>query len=280
MNADLIKKKLADLNNSGKKSSFTEKDSQFWKPDPGVNLIRILPNFYNRDYPFTELLFYYDFGKTILSPKSFGDPDPIFDFSQRLRRSKDDMERKMGYKLSPVTRTYVTILVRGKEHEGPKIWGFGKTVYAELLGIMADPDYGDITDLTSGRDVVVTYTEPVEGDKYSAKTKIHVKPNITKAFDDPAVLEKVKGMKNINEVWEKPTVEQLDAVLKEYLSGEKPADVSPSKGKTTPSVPSRQEPDDFNMDVSKVPVPSGPAESNSKLTKDVMNQIDDMFNDI
>ena len=35
------------------------------------------------------------------------------------------------------------MVVRGEEKQGVKFWGFGKTVYQELLSIM-DPDYGDI----------------------------------------------------------------------------------------------------------------------------------------
>ena len=54
------------------------------------------------------------------------------------------------------------MIVRGEENEGVKYWGFGKTVYQELLSIIAS-DYGDISDVTvSGRDVVVEFkTEEV-----------------------------------------------------------------------------------------------------------------------
>ena len=31
-------------------------------------------------------------------------------------------------------RTFVPVLVRGQEGEGVKFWGFGKTVYQEILG--------------------------------------------------------------------------------------------------------------------------------------------------
>ena len=48
------------------------------------------------------------------------------------------------------------MIVRGEENEGVKYWGFGKTVYQELLSII-DPDYGDISDPVSGRDVVVEF---------------------------------------------------------------------------------------------------------------------------
>ena len=54
-------------------------------------------------------------------------------------------------------RTFAPGVVRGEESQGVKFWGFGKTVYQELLSIIADPDYGDITDPVNGRDVVVEF---------------------------------------------------------------------------------------------------------------------------
>ena len=63
---------------------------------------------------------------------------------------------------SPKLRTFVPIIVRGQEHEGVKFWGFGKTVYQEILGYIADPDYGDITDAASGRDLTIQYISAEE----------------------------------------------------------------------------------------------------------------------
>ena len=53
-------------------------------------------------------------------------------------------------------RTFVPVVVRGEEGEGVRFWGFGKTVYQEILGYIG-PDYGDITDPTSGRDLTIEY---------------------------------------------------------------------------------------------------------------------------
>ena len=47
-----------------------------------------------------------------------------------------------------------------------KFWGFGKTLYQELLSIIADPDY-DITDPVNGRDVVVEFISAEESIKVS-----------------------------------------------------------------------------------------------------------------
>ena len=54
-------------------------------------------------------------------------------------------------------RTFVPIIVRGQEGDGVRFWGFGKTVYQEILGYIVDPDYGDITDPQSGRDLTIQY---------------------------------------------------------------------------------------------------------------------------
>ena len=62
-----------------------------------------------------------------------------------------------GKRLEPKMRTFVPVVVRGREDEGVKFWGFGKTVYQELLSVISDPDYGDITDPLNGRDVNVEF---------------------------------------------------------------------------------------------------------------------------
>ena len=54
-------------------------------------------------------------------------------------------------------RTFIPVVVRVRERHGVRFWGFGKTVYQELLSIIFDPDYGDITDPVNGRDVVVEF---------------------------------------------------------------------------------------------------------------------------
>ena len=35
--------------------------------------------------------------------------------------------------MEPKLRTFVPVVVRGEEGEGVRFWGFGKTVYQEIL---------------------------------------------------------------------------------------------------------------------------------------------------
>ena len=99
-------------------------------------------------------------------------------------------------------RTFAPVIVRGEEKAGVKFWGFGKTVYQELLSVIADPDYGDITDPVNGRDVVVEFISAEETGASFPTTKIRVKPNQTPISDEPEILEKVKEQQDIREIYQ------------------------------------------------------------------------------
>lgn len=223
MNSDFIKQKLAQLNSSS--APQEEKQNFTWKPEPGSSQIRILPNIHNPDFPFTELYIYYNkFGKTFASPKSFGRPDPIVDFAKKLRNSKDEVSQRAAYSIEPTMRIFCMVLVRGKEHEGPKFWSFGRTVYASLLKFMDDPDYGDISNLNTGRDVVVEYAlgkgKDINEQKKNSTTIIRVKPSITKAFTEPEIIEKIKAMKKPEDLFICPSESELKQMLENYLEGD------------------------------------------------------------
>ena len=116
-------------------------------------------------------------------------------------------------------RTFAPVIVRGEESQGVKFWGFGKTVYQELLSIIADPDYGDITDPVNGRDVVVEFISAEESGASFPKTNIRVKPNQTPISDEPSVLELVKtSQKDITEIYQEQSYDDLTNVLNEWLN--------------------------------------------------------------
>lgn len=212
MDINAIKSKLATL-----QSTSNTKDN-FWKPEPGQQVVRVVPYKHNKDNPFIELFFHYNLGnnKTYLSPLSFGRPDPVAEFADKLKSTGNKDEWIQGKRLEPKMRTFAPVVVRGKESEGVKFWGFGKTVYQELLGIIADPDYGDISDSTTGRDIVVERQTPAEAGNQYGKTTIRVKPNQTNLSDDSTTLQKLlETQPNLTELYNEPTYDEL----KEHLSG-------------------------------------------------------------
>jgi hypothetical protein len=214
MNIEAIKKRLTQLQATNARSS------NLWKPQPGRSQIRIVPYKHNPDSPFIELFFHYDLGgKSYLSPISFGRPDPIEEFAQKLKTSGNKEDYRLGKKLEAKMRTFAPVVVRGEENEGVKFWGFGKTVYQELLSIIADPDYGDITDPVNGRDVTVEFKTAEELGASFPQTTIRVKPNQTKVTDNSDLLESLKGgQKDIREIYNEQTYEELTEVLSEWLN--------------------------------------------------------------
>lgn len=215
INLDAIKQKLNSLQN------VTSKQNNLWKPEPGTQVIRIVPYQYNRENPFQELYFHYNFGgKSVLSPMSFGRPDPIMEFGEKLKSAGSSDDWKMGKKLEPTMRCYVPVIVRGKENEGVKFWGFGKTVYQELLGFIADPDYGDITDPMAGRDVAVEFKPADQTGKSYPETSIRVKPNQTPVTDNKSVLEKIGNQPKITDVFKEYTYDEMTQMLHNWLDPE------------------------------------------------------------
>ena len=214
MDINAIKNRLNQL------QTTTSTKNSFWKPEPGKTQIRIVPYKFNKDNPFQELFFHYQFeNKTMVSPVTYGRPDPINEFSTKLKSTgvKDDWIQ--GKRLEPKMRTYAPVVVRGQESEGVKFWGFGKTVYQELLSIIADPDYGDITDAINGRDITVEKMTPAEAGNQYGKTTIRVKPNMTPLTEDKEQLKSmIESQVDINELYNEPTYDELKEVLNRYMN--------------------------------------------------------------
>ena len=213
MDLDAIKSRLNQLQNT--------QTNAFWKPQPGKSQVRIVPYKHDKSNPFSELFFHYSLvpNKTVISPLSFGRPDPVQQFADKLKSTGNKDEWIQGKRIEPKMRTFVPVVVRGEESEGVKFWGFGKTVYQELLGIIADPDYGDISDSTTGRDISVERQTPAEAGNQYGKTTIRVKPNVTTLSDDSNLLEKLLDEQpNLTELYNEPTYDELKEHLSNFLN--------------------------------------------------------------
>jgi len=215
MDLNAIKQRLSQLQTTNTRTS------NLWKPQPGTQVVRIVPYKFNQSNPFIELYFHYDLGgKNYLSPISFGRPDPIEEFAQKLKSTGSKDDYRLGRKVEAKMRTFAPVVVRGEDKEGVRFWGFGKTVYQELLSIIADPDYGDITDPVSGRDVAVEFKTAEETGKSFPATSIRVKPNQTPITEDASVLESIKeSQKNITEIYQERSYDELTQALNDYLNG-------------------------------------------------------------
>jgi len=280
INLDAIRGRLNKLQNT------TSRGVEQWKPAPGKHQVRLVPYKFNKENPFIELLFHYGINnKTYLSPSSFGRPDPIVEFAEKLKRMGDKDDWKAAKKMEPKLRTFVPVLVRGEEGEGVRFWGFGKTVYQEILGYMADPDYGDISDPESGRDIVVEIVSAEDSGTSYPVTTIRVKPKETPlAESDEKITKFLNDQKNITDLYQELSYAELKSVLENWLNPTAGAD---DEDVVSASVDTLSKASPKTETVSKVEADVNPFEEQpkketeavaSKKIDDVTAAFDDLFN--
>ena len=266
MDLNAIKSKLESL------QSTQSTTKNFWKPEPGKQVVRIVPYKHNKENPFIELFFHYNLGqnKTYLSPMSFGRPDPVQEFADKLKSTGDKDEWIQGKRLEPKMRTFAPVIVRGQENEGVKFWGFGKTVYQELLSVIADPDYGDITDPTSGRDIMIERQTPAEAGNQYGKTTVRVKPNQTPITDNKDMLQGVfDNQPNLTELYTEPSYDDLKEALATYLNPSTDDDSTTTNTTTTSN----------GVAATTAPTTNtGTATTTAAKTENVEDAFDELFN--
>lgn len=222
-NLQKLAERLKQFEDGQKSNEFTK---LLWKPTEGVQNIRIVPYKFNTESPFIELKFYYNLGgKHYLAPCTFGKPDPIMETIESLRAGGSNEEKELAAKLAPTSRTYAPIIVRGKEEEGVKFWGFGVTVYKQLLKVMTNPKYGDITSWTEGRDVEVEFhkeskKKDVKTGKSFPETTILVDPSTTPVVNPTRrdLMEKLKDQTDILNVFPLKSYDELKDAVNKWLN--------------------------------------------------------------
>ena len=235
LNNDKLRSKIASFNKAksgGKKLSQEQQEriekikKYIWKPEPGEQVIRIVPLQDTPDFPFIELMWHYDFnGDKInhLSPRSVNKRDPIVELADRLEKTRETWLK--GRKMQPKKRTYVPIIIRGKEEEGVKFWGFGSQVYEKLASDMVEFD--DITDLNNGNDIKVIFKTAEEVGKDFPETMVSIKPKSRPVVDPehPRVKEIMdlitRKQPKIFEIYTVATEDELTAALDLKMENER-----------------------------------------------------------
>jgi hypothetical protein len=139
----------------------------------------------------------------------------------------------LAKKLYPKMRIFAPVLVRGEEDKGVRFWEFGKMVYQELLGVMMDEDYGDITDIAAGRDITVEVIPAKETGKMYDTTTVRVKPVQTPLVQDGEMAESLlENQKNLMDLYTKYSFEEMKESLQRYLA---PSEETETVEATTPA---------------------------------------------
>lgn len=197
-----LAERLAQINERRNNSGGPNLD--FIDINDGLNVLRILPPKKDGDWFAQEVWVHYGVGKTeankkgtmVICPTTNGDdkPCPVCELAKqfyKMSAKKDDKYSKMGRDIGRKKRVYYNAISRaddlsqfeknddGKwmntstsEEECPvKILATGQGVYTDLMGIIVDPEYGDVTDPEKGLDIRITKSGSGQfNTKYEVKT--------------------------------------------------------------------------------------------------------------
>ncbi len=202
------------------------KQSAFWRPEEGETVIRILPT--SDGDPFKEFWFHYNLGKNpgFLSPKkNFGEDDPLNDFIRKLYNEGTEDSIKMAKNLNARQRFFSPVIVRGEEDQGVRLWGYGKTAYKELLNLVLNPEYGDITDVNEGTDLMINYGKPAGAQFPQTAITPRRKPSPLAESEDKigTMLDSIPSYDDVFESAKK-TPGEIQQMLDEFLLGEDDAE--------------------------------------------------------
>jgi|TARA_R110002012_G_scaffold119749_2_gene268856 hypothetical protein len=212
-----MKAKLQELEGGGK----GKRDNTFWKPSEGDQEIRIVPT--ADGDPFKAFHFHYNLGEAarggVLCPKrQFGEACPICEFASSLWQEESSESKKMAKSLFVRQRFFSPVIVRGEEDAGVRIWGYGKTIYETLLGLVLNPDYGDITDVDNGVDFALNYTLPKAKGAFPQTNLVPKRKSSPLLATKKEIAELLKSIPNIDEQFNQKSTSDLKAILETFLS--------------------------------------------------------------
>jgi hypothetical protein len=219
-----LAERLAQLNRGGNNSNSS---MGFISIKDGRNVVRLLPKREGDEtslFGEQEVFVHYGVGKSetnkngsmVVCPTTYGDDKkcPVCELAAELRRlskKKDDSYDKQARSSGRKKRVYYNAVSReedlnsykydadkkkwynkdGEEESPIKVLGTGVGVYKDVLKIICDPEYGDITDFNDGLDVIITKSGTGFNTEYDVKTVRKESP----AIPDDAPAELVKGWK-------------------------------------------------------------------------------------
>jgi hypothetical protein len=220
--------------------------------------------------------FHYGFSKgPILALTNWGEKDPIADFAKSLKKSADKDDWQLAKKIEPKLRYFAPVIVRGEEDKGARLWEFGKLIYEQLLGIAADEDYGDYTNITDGRDFTVEAVEDMFAGRKGIKCTLRPKPKSTQISDDAALVTKVlEDQPDILSINKRYSFDELKDLLDKWLNPEEDTETPIASADADEEV----EEDDFLKEM------NAPVEQTYKLDAAATktsnsDKFNDLFND-
>lgn len=224
----------------------------FDKLSNGKNVRRILWPKGDKDLCYSEGYIHFGLGedgKTSMICRKTSDSKehcPICEYISQLQMSKDKNDKKLAEAIRARKRVYLNVIDRDSDTDKDelKVLPVGLTVQKQIIAILCDPDYGDITDPIEGRDVTIKRT----GQGLNTEYSVLPKPNSSPASTTLTPEQIEEQMADLDAFWTAPSIEDMEKVI----YGEDGDYDEPRNGNGMARIAAEDDYDDMELDELKV----------------------------
>ena len=186
LDINALRKKLAETKKrtEGGNNNNEQKETLWFRMQSGRNIVRILPPLEDGGDFYTEVHVHYNLGldgkRQVVCPKhTEGKPCPVCELIDELKNGTEEeqqLAKDYKAKLKYYYNVMDTTLTERDERCGKvQVMSSGVQIFEQILSIICDPIFGDITDPDKGRDILIN--KDAKGRQTSYTVQAH--PNQT-----------------------------------------------------------------------------------------------------
>lgn len=172
LDIEKLRRKLQESKENQQSNHKSQKSEITWyRIQDGRNVVRLLPPLPDEEF-YVEVYVHYNMGKDgrkqVVCPEHMkGEACPVCEHIRQLEATKDEDNIKKAKKMRPKLKYYYRVLADGEV----QVMSTGKMVFEGILGVIVDPDFGDITDSETGRELIITRSGKGIDTKYTVNAR-------------------------------------------------------------------------------------------------------------
>lgn len=142
------------------RKEIDERRNQYFKPEQGINRIRIMPSWLgDGEIFYKEFATHYAVGpekKSATCLQYWGQVCPVCQAIETLSKSRNPRDLQLASDMGVRNRFMLNVAASNVSDATIKVWTISENAMHEILAFFGDPDYGDFTDPKNGYDYVFT----------------------------------------------------------------------------------------------------------------------------
>ena len=181
--------KVKALRDKLKKQDLGGGGAGFYSPKVGKNTIRILPEVGDMDFFFQPVgRHFFPDKRAVYCPSFTTEKDldcPVCEIVRELHNIGDKQSKKLASSLGVRRSWWMNVIDRNNEDAGPLMYTPGVMVFNSIISLINDPDYGDVTDIDEGSDIIIDR----DGTGIETSYEVHGRRKESALTDDDEMLE-------------------------------------------------------------------------------------------